>query len=234
MEKSKTKISLLISVRIWLMLALQSITYLILIKRDNAFELSGFYWAIQLTLINLVLLVIMTKAFKKQGKSYFKSLFQFNKKNTILFLKLLLPIIIIAMLPNVLLSIVLYQDPQIGSTFLIGDIEKPFILLSVLVFPIIQALVELPFYFSYVMPMLKKRTISPWIYIGLPVIFLSLQHAFIPFHFDIKYVIYKSLMFFPFAILIGLLVHKKPQMLPYIMILHYLMNTSLFVMYFIK
>lgn len=233
MKKTKIEIGLLISIRLWLMFALQSFTYLILINKDNAFELSGYYWAVQLTLLNLVLLFIMIKAFKKQGMSYFKSLCLFNKQNTTLFLKLIVPIIIIAMLPNTLLSIILYKDPQIGSTFLIGDIEKPFILFSMLIFPIFQALVELPFYFSYLMPILKERGTKSWIYIGLPIIFLSLQHAFMPFHFEFKYIVYRSLMFFPFALFIGILVNKKPHMLPYIMILHYLMNTSLFIMYFI-
>jgi hypothetical protein len=65
-------------------------------------------------------------------------------------------------------------------------------------------------------------------------LFLSIQHAFMPFRFEWVYFIYRSLMFFPFAILIGVLIYKKPSLLPYLVILHILMNLSLFMMYFVS
>jgi hypothetical protein len=234
MQNSKLKIALYLSIRIILMVILQGITYLILFQKEQAFELSGYYWAIHITIVNILLLMMMIIILKKSNDNYFKFFKQMNKKNTIYFLKILIPIIVVAMLPNILLSLWLYQDPQIGTKFLLGSIPLIFIIINMTVFPILQGLVELPFYFSFIMPRLQKISTRKWIYVGLPVFFLSIQHAFMPLRFDFIYVIYRSLMFFPFALLIGILIHKKPMMLPYLVILHILMNASLFMMYFMN
>ncbi|MBU1142429.1 MAG: hypothetical protein KKH92_02155 [Firmicutes bacterium] len=233
MKPSKLSISFQISIRITFMLVLQWITYLILIGSDHAFEQSGFYWATQLTVVNISLLIWMIYQFKKQGSNYLHLYKGVNKKNTFYFLKIFIPILIISMLPNILLSLLFYQDPEIGTTFLIGDIPNMFMLFNLMIFPLFQGLVEIPFYFFYILPKLKSLTYNKYIYIGLPVLFLSIQHAFMPFRFDLIYLIYRSLVFLPFAVFIGLLLDRKKEMLPYLVIIHILMNTSLFVMYFI-
>ena len=232
MKDHKLNIALYLSIRILLMVLLQGITYLLLIQKENAFELAGFYWATHITIVNLILLLMMILIFKKRNHQYFDFFKHFNKQNTLYFLKIFIPLVIAAMVPNILLSILIYQDPQIGTTFLLGDIPLLFIILNITLFPILQGIVELPFYFYFIMPQLKNKTSNKWIYIGLPILFLSIQHAFMPLRFDIIYMIYRSLMFLPFAVCIGLLLHKKPALLPYLIILHILMNASLFMMYF--
>lgn len=232
MDKNKTIIALLLVSRIVLMVFLQLITYWIVIQKESPFEYSGYFWSIQLTIVNTILLVMMIIVLKKKGIGYFDFFKQANKVNSLYFLKMFLPLFICAMLPNILLSILLYQDPQIGSTFLIGDIPLFFILINITIFPILQGFVELPFYFLFIMPKLKNISNNKWVYIGLPVFFLSIQHMVMPLRFDLTYIIYRSLMFFPFALFIGILIHKKPSMMPYLVILHILMNASLSMMYF--
>jgi hypothetical protein len=175
-------------------------------------------------------LIIMIKANQHIPHPYVDIQKGFNKKNTILFFKLLVPLLLVAIAPNIVLSILFYQDPQIGTTFLIGDIPKIFIFFNIIFFPILQGLVEIPFYFKWIMPKLKTKFNSKWIYIGIPVFFLSIQHAFMPLRFDVIYIAYRSLMFLPFAIMIGILLDRKQGLLPYLMILHVLMNSSLFIM----
>lgn len=233
MKNSSIGIPLYLSIRIILMVFLQTITYLLLMPKENAFELSGFYWATHISIVNFILLIMMVFIFKKSNRQYFDFLKYFNKKHTLYFLKILIPLVIAAMLPNILLSILIYQDPQIGTTFLLGDIPLLFIILNITLVPLLQGIVELPFYFYFIMPELEKKSNKTWIYIGLPVLFLSIQHAFMPLRFDIIYMIYRSLMFLPFAVFIGILLHKKPSLLPYLVILHILMNASLFMMYFL-
>jgi len=227
-------IYLYLGIRILLMLALQLFTYLIFFQRSNAFEHAGFYWATHLTIVNLLLLVLMIKFFRKKEETYFGFFKSMNKKNTLFFLKIFIPLIVIAMAPNLILSYALYQDLQVGTKFLLGDIPLVFILINMIVFPLFQGLVELPFYFSFIMPRLKNIYTSKWIYIGLPVFFLSIQHAFMPLRVDFLYMVYRSLMFLPFALFIGIMIHKKQGLMPYFVILHILMNASLFMMYFIE
>jgi hypothetical protein len=230
MKRFHFTVAFYLKVRIVLMILLQFLTYFFFFKQENGFQQSGFYWATQLSIINIILLIIMMKANKHFPHPYVEIQKGFNKGNSLLFLKLLIPLFIVAMAPNIILSILIYQDPQIGTTFLIGDIPKVFLFFNIIFFPILQGLVEIPFYFKWIMPQLKPKFHSKWIYIGLPIFFLSIQHAFMPLRLDIVYMIYRSLMFLPFAIMIGILLDKKQGLLPYLMILHVLMNSSLFIM----
>lgn len=232
MDKNNIRIAILLVIRIVLMILLQVITYWMVIDKESPFQYSGYFWATHLSIVNALLLVMMIILLRKKGIGYFGFFKQANKSNSLYFLKIFFPLFICAMLPNILLSILLYQDPQIGSTFLIGDIPFFFVLINITIFPILQGLVELPFYFSFIMPKIQNLTHNKWVYIGLPVLFLSIQHMVMPLRFELTYIIYRSLMFFPFAVFIGFLMHKKPSMMPYLVIMHILMNASLSMMYF--
>lgn len=233
MKSSKLKIALYLNIRILLMISLQGITFLILRQSNTTFESSGFYWGTHITIVNFILWFIMIRWFKTNNGRYFDFFKQFSKDNTKLFVKILIPLVIISMAPNIILSIVLYQNAQIGTTFLLGDIPLFFMIINLTIFPLVQGIVELPFYYLFIMPKIQTLTTNRWIYIGLPVFFLSIQHAFMPFRLDLTYGVYRSLMFLPFALFIGLLINKKPSMMAYLVILHILMNASLFMMYFI-
>ena len=233
MKLSRVKIALLLSVRIVLMVVLQGLTTLYFLSHADAFTKAGWYWAIQLTIINICYLVWMALSLKKTGRSYGQLFHPFNRHNTVLFSKLLIPLLLLAVLPNLWLSWWFYQDLQVGATFLLGDVPWFFIIPHLAVFPVLQGVVELPFYFAFIMPHLQKHTKKRWIYLGIPVVMLSLQHAFMPLRFDALYLLYRSLMFAPFALLVGWVLYKKPSLLIYLVILHSLMNASLFMMIFL-
>ena len=215
--------------RVWGMLILQTLTWL-------AFRLSwlesGYYWALQLTLLNGVLLWLLLHHFKEHRLLLLLKN-AFTKPHTKTFLKHLFPLITLAVVPNILLSYLLYQDPQAGPSFLLNPLPLGFLVLNLTVFPLLQGLVELPFYFSYLQPKLKRLTSLPLLYVGLPILFLSLQHTVMPLRFEALYVLYRSLMFFPFAVYAGVLLYKRPSLLPYLMALHVAMNASLYPMIFI-
>lgn len=233
MRKHITALSIYLSLRIILMILLQGIMYGVVMRTSLPVAASSYYWPVHLTLINGGLLVLMLVIFRKNGVQYFKLITQFNKQDTRYFLLLLMPIIVTAMLPNVILSLLFYQDPFIGSEFLLGELPLVFMIMNLSLFPILQGLVELPYYFLFIMPRLKNINPRKCWFIGLPVFFLSIQHAFMPFRFDLVYLLYRSLMFLPFALLIGFLIHKRPSLVSYLVVLHILMNASLFLMYFI-
>ena len=234
MNNSQLKIAYYLNIRILLMILFQVMTFILLKNKESPFELSGFYWSIQLTLVNLLLLVMMVVLSKKKNMFYFSFFKQMNKENSLYSIKIIIPLVILAMVPNILLSILIYGDSQIGTAFLIHKIPLIFMIINLTIFPILQGLVEIPFYFSFIMPRIKNLSSNKWLYIGLPVIFLSFQHAFMPLKFDLTYMVYRSLMFFPFAIFIGVLLNRKKEILPYLVILHILMNASLFMMYFVN
>jgi hypothetical protein len=94
------------------------------------------------------------------------------------------------------------------------------------VFPIIHALTELPTYFGYVLPRLSAMT-RPRMALVLTAAVLSFQHLFLPLLFDWKYLVWRALMFLPFALWIGWIIHRRATVLPYLAIAHALLDVTL-------
>ena len=140
------------------MIILQTITYVIVTQNSQIIASSILYWSIHITLVNGLLLFMMVFLFKRNGRCYFSLFSRFNKENTVYFLKILGPLVMLAVLPNIFLSMLLYQDPQIGATFLLGEMSLVFLLFNLTFFPVLQGIVELPYYFSFIMPTVEKLT----------------------------------------------------------------------------
>ena len=104
------------------------------------------------------------------------------------------------------------------------------LLFAVVLFPITQGLVELAFYFLYVMPRLAKQ-INPWAAYALASLFLGIQHAMIPLRFDPAFFTWRLLMFIPFAFLVGAVLKWRPRLLIYLAVVHVLMDFSTATMY---
>lgn len=231
--KEKLAIFIFLMLRIILVFSFQFIGYLFVIEQPDSWQKSASLWMVYLTLTNLLLLIVMVIAFKKAKQSYTAFFEMKDRSSLILFLKWLPALVIMAVGPNLFLSLLFYSDIQAGAELLLLDPPVWAMVVALSLFPVLQGLVELPFYFMFVMPILKQVSKKRWIYLGIPILFLSIQHAFMPFFSDVTYIIYRSLMFLPFALLIGLLLEMKPKLLPYLSILHILMNLSFMLMMFI-
>ncbi len=77
-----------------------------------------------------------------------------------------------------------------------------------------QGLAQLAMYLGFVLPRLEARGLSPWIAVSLPAFFLGLQHGALPLLFDIRSVVWRDLMYLPFAFLIGIVLHWRPRLVP--------------------
>jgi len=99
-----------------------------------------------------------------------------------------------------------------------------------LLFPITSAFAELPTYFGYAMPRLFNGK-SAWLAYFVAAVFLSLQHCFLPLIPDWGFVLWRALMYLPFALYAGLMVKLRPNLLPYFAIVHALMDVSVLTVY---
>ena len=97
---------------------------------------------------------------------------------------------------------------------------------SLVLFPLTQGMAELASYFAYSMPRLESRGMRPWLAITLPALALSLQHIAVPLLFDARFLLWRGLMFLPFAFFVGIVLHWRPRLLPYMAIVHVLMDLS--------
>ena len=193
----------------------------------NSWDASEKYWMLTATLGNFVSIYLLVMLFKQENKHYL-DLFHFDKlnlgKDLALFLLLLVILIPLALAPNYFLSKYLWGDPMHSYAILFQTIPKGVSFFLLIAFPISIALAELATYYGYLMPKLKKTLKKQWLAVLLPVIFLSIQHCCLPLIFDAKFILYRGLMYLPFALLIGLAIHKRPRLLPYFVILHGLMD----------
>jgi hypothetical protein len=55
---------------------------------------------------------------------------------------------------------------------------------------------------------------------------LGLQHIAVPLLFDARYILWRGLMFIPFAFFAAIVLHWRPRLLPYMVIAHVLMDMS--------
>jgi hypothetical protein len=80
------------------------------------------------------------------------------------------------------------------------------------------------------MPRLQNQGLPSWLAVALPALMLGLQHFAVPLVFDLRFIAWRGLMFIPFGFLVGILLHWRPRLLPYLALTHVLMDLSLAMM----
>lgn len=130
-------------------------------------------------------------------------------------------------LPGPLLSQALWGDQQAGSAFFILPLPAGAAIIFGALLPISIAFVELPTYFGYCMPRLQALRGQRWPGLLAAALALAAQHMAMPLIFDGRFLAWRLLMFLPFALFLGLLLTWRPRLLPYLLVVHGLMDLSL-------
>jgi hypothetical protein len=133
----------------------------------------------------------------------------------------------LGILPNMLLSSVLWGDTSVGAALTFRPLPAIAALAILGVFPIVHALAELPTYFGYVMPRLANANGRGLRAVVVCAAVLSVQHVFLPLILDWRYVVWRAFMFLPFALWLGYVIYRRPTTLPYLVVAHALLDTSL-------
>ena len=133
----------------------------------------------------------------------------------------------VGFLPNILLGQALWGNAQVGADLSFRALPVVAALLILLVFPVVQAAAELPTYFGYVMPNLESRYGWRARALIITALVLSTQHIFLPLLFDWRFLVWRGLMFIPFAFWIGFVIQRRPTALPYLAVAHGLLDASL-------
>ncbi len=222
----------MLSLRLLLFAGVQGTAFLVLRRTgaDEAWNESSRYWVIYGLIVNFMIAAPVVRILRKR---YFGpgtlQMFQKSALSSTLFrLPLLL---ILAMAPNILLSILLFGSPDGGSFFLF----RPYtgVLAIGILWALTQGLFELPFYILICLPRLESRIGNSS---AAPIItgfFLALQHIALPLLFEPAYLLWRFGMFLPFSLVIVLLCRRKPEILPWMMAVHMLMDISAVVMYLV-
>ena len=124
----------------------------------------------------------------------------------------------------IVLAPVFFADPQAGNAMLIQPLPPWAAVSAVILFPITMALTELPLYFGYAQPRVADLTHSAWAGVLIPAVLLSLQHATLPLIFDSAFLAWRALMFLGFALVLSWALWKRPRLLPYLIVVHFLLD----------
>ena len=204
-----------------------------LLGKNDPWNESANWWPIVVGLANLVCLYFLVRFFKAEGSNFW-SLFQIKKENIGKDLLVLVAFLILAAplsyLPNVLLAKWLFGDANATLTLFFRPLPLWAVTISLIFFPLTQGLVEIPTYMLYVSPRLEKAGYKRWLAVLLPALFLSIQHIAVPLLFNGRFIIWRLLMYLPFAILVAVLMRWRPRFLPYMALTHILMDAATAVM----
>ncbi|MEA4982251.1 MAG: hypothetical protein VB066_05990 [Paludibacter sp.] len=232
-NSSTTTTFLILASRLVLFMVFQSLIALIV----NSWEISEKYWLLSATLTNIVSIALLFTLFKREGKKYF-NIYSFNreriKKDILIFVGLALVSGPVVFIPGYFLSITIWGNPNVPTDMMFSSIEKWLVYPLLIAFPVTIAFAELATYFVYVMSKLKEQLKIKWLAVLLPVIFLSIQHCTLPFIPDLNFIMYRGLVFLPFAILIGVSIYHRPSLFIYFAILHGVMDFGTALMFLLE
>lgn len=205
-----------------------AIAFLYLVGNNRtAWNSSAAWWMLTVTLTNVVCLVILSQLFQREGMRYV-DLLRIERghvmRDILLSFGVMLLAIPIALVPNLLVGALLFGDPALTVNLMFRPLPSTAGIALLILFPLTQALVELPTYFGYVMPRLAALSGKPWLAWFLASFFLAVQHIAVPFLFDGRFILWRLFMFLPFALFIGLLLKWRPRLLPFFMIGHGLID----------
>ncbi len=228
---SKNTPWLMLFSRITLFFTIQALFALgfFLAGKPSAWEESANWWPLVVTVANLVCILLLIRIFHTEGGRYW-DLFKVDRKHLLGDVLILLGLFVIGgplgYFPNVLLGGWLYGGPNATLDLFIRPLPQWAVFVSLILFPITQGLAELPTYFGYVMPRFEKGGMSKVLAVSLPTFMLGFQHLAMPFLFDIRFIVWRALMYLLFAFFCGILLHWRPRLLPYLAVVHVLMNMS--------
>ncbi|MCG2620888.1 hypothetical protein LVY72_03045 [Arthrobacter sp. I2-34] len=136
----------------------------------------------------------------------------------------------LAALPNLGLATALLGSPQAALEMFTRPLPLWAAIAAVVLFPVTTALAELPTYYGYVRPRLEALTGSAAVAVGLAALVHSLQHVALPLIFDGGFMTWRALMFLPFALLLAVVLRRRPALLPYLLVVHFLLDFQAAVM----
>lgn len=197
--------------------------------QSSAWESSAAWWQITAALASLCSLAALQYFLRREGlglKDLYHIEREYWKKDALTVLGLMVLAMIIAMLPNPLLSSWLFGDPEGAVPLLFRPLPTWAVWLNLIVFPISIALSELPIYMGYALPRIEALSGSAWKGIAAAGLMLAAQHITLPLLFDGRFILYRFAMYLPLALFMAIVLRWKPRLLPYMMIIHGLMDLS--------
>lgn len=239
-NNGRTVVFMMLFSRIILFITFQLCFYALfsILGKDDPWMMAAAYWPFVMIFTNVVCMILLKSLLNREG-SRFRDFFAINKdthmKDLLLSLGLFLVIAGVGFLPNFLLGNLFFGDVMIGNRLFFQPIPQWAAVVSLILFPLSMPFGELTTYFGYVMPRLELLTKSKVLAVVPPALMLSLQHAALPLLFNLggMFLVWRAIVFLPFAFSLALIIRWKPRLFPFFLIGHLLIDFGTAVMFFV-
>ena len=182
-----------------------------LIAGKTAEEISS-GWSIAASIVNILTILLLVFTAKVRGGSY-KELINYRKgqsgiKTTII---VVIVSVVIGMSGMPLSGLIFYGTvmPEV-SLKMIAPVHALLAVINVFVLPVTTALAEDGLYLGAGTGSIKNKYAS----VAVPAFFYAVQHCFIPFIPDIRYMAYRAFSFLPLTIVFCIFYRKKKDPVP--------------------
>ena len=226
-------------VRIGLFAAYQTLAALICLLAGSPapWQAAIAWWPVTVTAANLTCMALL-RLLARRERLRMIDLYNFDRRTVGRDLLLVLALLVIGgplgYLPMVLLGQALFGGAAVVADRWIMPLPSWIAVTCAILFPLTIALSELPTYFGYAMPRLQVQWRRRWLPVLLTAFMLGAQHIALPLVVDSRFMFWRLTSFLPFALFLGLLLNWRPRLLPYLMVVHGLMDVSLVVYVLMK
>ena len=131
-----------------------------------------------------------------------------------------------ALIPNLVLANALFSHSGDALALLVQPIPMWAAVIGLVAFPVTMAVAELPTYYGLILPRLQETWSNRWIALCVVVAWHAAQHVTLPLIFDVRFIAWRFFMFLPLAFLVAVAVQRRGSVLPYLMVVHGLLDTG--------
>ena len=205
---------------------LTALIFLLLCSPDFLLKASP-WWPVYGLFANFLCFIIINSALKNENVKIL-SLINLQahkiKKDIMLSLAFIILSIIIAVSSSFIFGYLIYGRYPFDLMPLFSDIPIVIVIIFVVIFPVINSILEEITYNGYIFPRLEAKVKNTNIVILIVLFFFTLQHIFIMFLPDIKYLTWRLLCFVP-LLAFWIIIYKKMRRLTTLIIVHWSMDT---------
>ena len=188
------------------------------------------WWPVSATLANLINIGLLARLTHAEG-TRMRALYNWDrttwKRDLLLFFGAFAVLGLLTVLPSSLLALALWGDVGVTTPIMFQRLPLWAASPLLLLLPVSIALAELPTYFGYSMPRLQVLTDRRVSMVFVAAAALAAQHAVLPLVIDWRFAIWRLLMYAPFALFVAWALDRRPTLLPYLMVMHALLDTSI-------
>lgn len=196
------------------------------------------WWPVSATLANLVNVGLLMWACRREGISFgelitggrgpWRDTWRDTWRTDVAWtLGALLVVAPLAVVPNFALGTWLFGDAAVPANMMFRPLPLWAVCVVLPLFPLSIALSEMPTYYAYAAPRLQVVSGRRWMPLIAAAGWHAVQHVTLPLIFDWRFVVWRLLMFLPFALFVAWLFDRRRSVLPYMMCVHGLLDAQL-------